>query len=93
MTAAFAKEIGVPIRYQMVLGDAVGSRSGGMYFSISHVNLTLGALQGGRILDNQSAPLTIDFLPGGRYPWATNTRCHRGNHRRDISVRVIASER
>jgi hypothetical protein len=24
----------------------------------------LGALQGGRILDNQSAPLTIDFLPG-----------------------------
>jgi Tfp pilus assembly protein PilF len=64
MTAAFAKEIGVPIRYQMVLGDAVWSRSGGMYFSISHVNLTLGALQGGRILDNQSAPLTIDFLPG-----------------------------
>ena len=35
-----------------------------MYFSISLVNLTLGALQGGRILDNQSAPLTIDFLPG-----------------------------
>jgi hypothetical protein len=34
-----------------------------MYFSISVVNLTLGALQGGRILDNQSAPLTIDFLP------------------------------
>lgn len=64
MTAAFAKEIGVPIRYQMVLGDAVWSRSGGMYFSISHVNLTLGALQGGRIFDNQSAPLTIDFLPG-----------------------------
>jgi hypothetical protein len=26
-------------------------------------------------------------------PWATNTRCHRGNHRRDVSVRVIASER
>ena len=64
MTAAFAKEIGVPIQHQMVLGDAVWSRSGGMYFSISHVNLTLGALQGGRILDNQSAPLTIDFLPG-----------------------------
>jgi Tfp pilus assembly protein PilF len=64
MTAAFAKELGVPVRYQMVLEDAVWSRSGGMYFSISHVNLTLGSEQGGRILDNQSAPVTIDFLPG-----------------------------
>jgi tetratricopeptide (TPR) repeat protein len=64
MTAAFAKQIGVPVRYQMVLGDAVWSRSGGMYFSISHVNLMLGPEQGGRIVDNQSAPLTIDFLPG-----------------------------
>jgi tetratricopeptide (TPR) repeat protein len=64
MTAAFAKQIDVPVRYQMVLGDAVWSRSGGMYFSISHVNLTLGAELSGRILDNQTAPLTIDFLPG-----------------------------
>ena len=56
MTAAFAKEIGVPIQHQMVVGDAVWSRSGGgRYFSISHVNLTLGALQGGRIRDDQSA--------------------------------------
>ena len=64
MTAAFAKQIGVPVRYQMVLGDAVWSRSGGMYFSIAHVNLTLGTEQSGRVLDNQNAPLTIDFLPG-----------------------------
>jgi len=65
MTAAFAKEIGVPVRYQMVLGDAVWSRSGGMYFSISHVNLTLGTEQQiSHTLDLLSAPLTIDFLPG-----------------------------
>jgi tetratricopeptide (TPR) repeat protein len=64
MTAAFAKESGVPVRYQMVLGDAVWSRSGGMYFSISHVNLTLGQELSNRVLDNQSAPLTVDFLPG-----------------------------
>jgi hypothetical protein len=63
MTAAFAKEIDVPIRYHMALGDTVSSRNGGMYFSISHVNLTLGASQCGRILDNQRALLTIDFLP------------------------------
>src|SRR5215472_13201265 len=36
MTGAFAKEMAIPVRYQMVLGDAVWSRSGGMYFSISH---------------------------------------------------------
>jgi tetratricopeptide (TPR) repeat protein len=64
MTAAFAKELDVPVRYQIVLGDTVWSRSGGMYFSISHVNLTLGKEQSARILDAQTAPLTVDFLPG-----------------------------
>jgi Flp pilus assembly protein TadD len=82
MTAAFAKEIGVPVRYQMVLGDAVWSRSGGMYFSISHVNLTLGAEQSGRILDNHSAPLTIDFLPGEDI---------RGQRIRVVAEQTIAS--
>jgi len=64
MTAAFAKAIDVPVRYQMVLGDAVWSRSGGMYFSISHVNLALGPEPNATVLNNQSAALTLDFLPG-----------------------------
>ncbi len=64
MTAAFAKAIDVPVRYQMVLGDAVWSRSGGMYFSISHVNLALGPEPNATFLNNQSAALTVDFLPG-----------------------------
>jgi len=64
MTAAFAKAIDVPVRYQMVLGDAVWSRSGGMYFSISHVNLALGPEPNATVLNNQSAALTVDFLPG-----------------------------
>lgn len=64
MTAALAKEMGVPVRYQTVLGDAVWRRSGGMHFSVSHVNLTLGAEESGSILDGQNAQLTIDFLPG-----------------------------
>lgn len=64
MTAAFAKAIDVPVRYQMVLGDAVWSRSGGIYFSISHVNLSLGAEPNATFLNSQSAPLTVDFLPG-----------------------------
>jgi Tfp pilus assembly protein PilF len=64
MTAAFAKEIGLPVRYQRILVDDAWSRSGDLYFSSSHVNLTLGAAQiGDRILDEQSAAITIDFLP------------------------------
>jgi Flp pilus assembly protein TadD len=64
MTAAFAKEIGLQVRYQTVLVDDLWSRSGDMYFSSSHVNLTLGITHiADRILDEQSAPMTIDFLP------------------------------
>lgn len=63
MTAAFAKQIGLPVRYQRVLVEDAWSRSGSMYFSSSHVNLTLGATEvGDRILDYQTAPMTIDFL-------------------------------
>jgi Tfp pilus assembly protein PilF len=64
MTAALAHELGIPVRYQMVLGDTVWSRSGGMYFSISHVNITLGAAGSTHMLNEQSAVLTVDFLPG-----------------------------
>jgi Flp pilus assembly protein TadD len=63
MTAAFAKEMGLPVRYQVVLVDEAWSRAGGMYFSSSHVNLTLVATElGDRVLDYQSAPMTVDFL-------------------------------
>ncbi|MDQ2962128.1 MAG: hypothetical protein M3R31_03050 [Pseudomonadota bacterium] len=63
MTAAFAKEIGLPVRYQRVLVDDTWSRSGDKYFVSSHVNLTLGIGHiADRILDYDSTPLTIDFL-------------------------------
>jgi Tfp pilus assembly protein PilF len=64
MTAAFAKQIGLQVRYQTVLVDDLWSRSGDMYFSSSHVNLTLGTTHiADKILNDQSAPMTIDFLP------------------------------
>lgn len=64
MTSAFAKEMGLPVRYQRVFVDDTWSRSGDMYFASSHVNLTLGIGHiGDRILDEQTAPMTIDFLP------------------------------
>jgi tetratricopeptide (TPR) repeat protein len=65
MTAAFAKEMGIPIRYQTVLVDDAWSRSGDLYFSSSHVNLTLGGSHFNRVLDYADAETTIDFLPPG----------------------------
>ncbi|HZI84203.1 MAG TPA: tetratricopeptide repeat protein [Casimicrobiaceae bacterium] len=65
MTAAFAKEMGLPVRYQRILVDDAWSRSGDLYFSSSHVNLTLGGSQYGKVLDYADAATTIDFLPPG----------------------------
>jgi Tfp pilus assembly protein PilF len=65
MTAAFAKEMGLPVRYQTILMDDAWSRSGDLYFSSGHVDLTLGGSRYGRILDYADAETTIDFLPPG----------------------------
>src|SRR5437762_4013965 len=59
MTAALAKELGLPLRYQRVLVDDSWSRSGDIYFSSSHVNLTLVTPQlGDRLLGYEHAPIT-----------------------------------
>jgi tetratricopeptide (TPR) repeat protein len=65
MTAAFAHEMGVPVRYQIVLVEDSWSRSGDLYFSSSHVNLTLGGSQYAWMLDYADAATTVDFLPPG----------------------------
>ena len=64
MTAAFAREIGLPIRYQIVHGEEVWSRNGDVYFSIAHVNLAVSRkniTSGFSRYDSDF--LTIDFLP------------------------------
>jgi Flp pilus assembly protein TadD len=44
--------------------DDAWSRDGDMYFASLHVNLTLGIGHlADRVLDDQTAPMTIDFLP------------------------------
>ena len=61
MTAAFAKELGMPVQYQQVFTDEVWSRVGDFYLSIGHVNLSIG-----RPLTEytpRDASMTIDFLP------------------------------
>lgn len=64
MTAAFAREIGVKVRFQNVNVDESWSRRGDLYFAAGHVNLMLGANPprlGSRIDDGEQ--LIIDFLP------------------------------
>lgn len=64
MTAAFAKELGMPVRYQSVDVDQSWSRNAGLYLVSSHVNLSLGIHQPEllRRVDTEDL-LTIDFLP------------------------------
>ena len=64
MTAAFAKELGLSVRYQNVLGDDSWDRSGDIYVSVGHVNLTLSdrpPQAGLGIMD--TGQLTVDFVP------------------------------
>lgn len=64
MTAALAKELGVQVRYQSVFVDPTWSRSGNVYMSVGHVNLSLASKRtdlgfGRTDIDY----MTIDFLP------------------------------
>jgi len=62
MTAAFAKELGLQVRYQSAYREEAWSRSGDLLLRTGHVNLTLGPT-----MQNRHDPLrysyTIDFLP------------------------------
>jgi tetratricopeptide (TPR) repeat protein len=67
MTAAFAKELGMTVRYQNVLLEENWSRSGGLYLLSGHVNLVLAY----RLPDLLSGSdpersLVVDFLPDQR---------------------------
>lgn len=65
MTAALAKQIGLSLRYHAVYVDDSWSRSGDVYFSIGHVNLTLGRrhMDGGFPRNDDNTSFVIDFLP------------------------------
>jgi Tfp pilus assembly protein PilF len=64
MTAAFAKHAGMPVRYQSVHVDPTYGRRGNLFFSIGHVNVSLGRYLSLNTGDARSRDwLTIDFLP------------------------------
>ncbi len=62
MTAAFAKELGLQVRYQSAYIEETWTRNGNLLLRAGHVNVTLGpkmADRAGRL----SRAITIDFLP------------------------------
>ncbi|HMN75454.1 MAG TPA: tetratricopeptide repeat protein [Burkholderiaceae bacterium] len=64
MTAAFAKELGIPVRFQSVVTDELWGRGGGIDFVIDHINITLGQRIGGAHWAGPfTEAVTIDFLP------------------------------
>lgn len=64
MTAAFAKEMGLNVRYQNVYGEETWARDGDLYLSIGHVNLSLGRRQvQAEFGRNEPDSMTIDFVP------------------------------
>jgi Tfp pilus assembly protein PilF len=64
MTAALAKEIGLAVSYQRVFTEESWSRSGDIYFSSGHINITLGRrITDPRVLFAERNFLTIDFIP------------------------------
>jgi len=66
MTAALAKELGLPVGFHNVVVDEMWARSGDLYFSVGHVNLTVGKRQSNLLSRNDdNALITIDFVPQG----------------------------
>ena len=63
MTAAFAKELGLPVRYQSAVTEEVWGRSGDIQLFIGHVNVTLGRPPSHIATRRDDIDLTIDFLP------------------------------
>jgi hypothetical protein len=63
MTASFAKEMGLPIRYQSVYTPENISRSEGVVYYSDHVNLLLGQVDVNMVMVNANESLLlVDFL-------------------------------
>jgi tetratricopeptide (TPR) repeat protein len=61
MTAAFAKELGLDVRYQSAYLEETWSRKGSLLLEAGHVNVMLGTRFSDRGFTRDS--VTIDFLP------------------------------
>jgi tetratricopeptide (TPR) repeat protein len=80
MTAAFAKEFGVPVRYQTADLEELWLRRGNLMVRSGHVNIVLGSrlIDGGRMQQD----MIIDFLPADEI---------RGLKTREIPERTVVA--
>ena len=63
MTAAFAREMGLPVRFHNVYTEETWTRAGNVLFASGHVNLTMGMLHSStRTRLGEMVPLTVDFV-------------------------------
>lgn len=65
MTAAFARHLNVPVRFNNVYLEESWTRSNGIFFVAGHVNVSLARPMGSqtRVVFGDPELLTIDFLP------------------------------
>lgn len=66
MTAAFAKELDLPVVYQSAYIDETWSRAGDLYLKSGHVNITLGRHIFDAVGRRDRDGATVDFLPPDR---------------------------
>ncbi len=63
MTAAFAKELGLTVHYQVVVGEEAWDRADNLYIGVGHVNLMLEDNVPRVAMAFLERPLVVDFLP------------------------------
>lgn len=65
MTAAFAREMQIPVEYRSVYGQDTWTRVGGINFHTGHVNLVLGTRAPGPLAQKREPDenMIVDFLP------------------------------
>ena len=84
MTAAFARELGLTVQFQDVAIDQVWTRTGGMYFANTHVNVSIGTrLADPFQFETGNRVLTIDFIPA---PDAGSLRAHQIDEETIVSM-------
>ncbi|BAL94758.1 tetratricopeptide repeat protein [Rubrivivax gelatinosus] len=73
MTAAFAREAGLPVRFRSIAVDESWSRSGDLMALSGHVNVGIGwPVAAGQVRRSKESTIVVDFLPGeqiGAYRW------------------------
>lgn len=80
MTAAFARQLGIPVRYQSVFGQDTWSRGEELMVLSGHINVGLGASGRDRQRDGEQSVMTVDFLPPEEL---------RGQYRQEVSEATV----